>query len=96
MNYLKFREKLLPMGVFSISHVNIFFPGFDKRRLVEWQEKGYKKTIHRLNFFRKSNFTQKARKDLLIKFIHCHTIHWNQHLAFTTLFGTRIIILEAI
>jgi len=40
MNYLKFREKLLSMGVFSISHVNIFFPGFDKRGLVEWQEKG--------------------------------------------------------
>lgn len=45
MNYLKFREKLLPMGVFSISHINIFFPGFDKRRLVEWQEKGYIKKI---------------------------------------------------
>lgn len=45
MKYLLFREKLLPMGVFSISHVKIFFPEFDNRRLVEWQEKGYLKKI---------------------------------------------------
>jgi predicted transcriptional regulator of viral defense system len=45
MKYLLFREKLLPMGVFSISHVKIFFPDFDRRRLVEWQEKGYLKKI---------------------------------------------------
>jgi predicted transcriptional regulator of viral defense system len=45
MKYLEFREKLLPLGFFSISHINIFFPNFDSRRLVEWQEKGYLKKI---------------------------------------------------
>lgn len=45
MKYLLSREKLLSMGVFSISHVKIFFPEFDNRRLVEWQEKGYLKKI---------------------------------------------------
>jgi predicted transcriptional regulator of viral defense system len=45
MNYLLFREKLFPMGVFSIFHVKIFFPEFDNRRLVEWQEKGFLKKI---------------------------------------------------
>ncbi len=45
MKYLLFREELRPMGIFSISHVKIFFPEFDNRRLVEWQEKGYLKKI---------------------------------------------------
>jgi predicted transcriptional regulator of viral defense system len=45
MKYLEFREKLLPLGFFSISHIDIFFPDFDNRRLVEWQEKGYLKKI---------------------------------------------------
>lgn len=45
MKYLEFREKLLPLGFFSISNINIIFPNFDNRRLVEWQEKGYLKKI---------------------------------------------------
>lgn len=45
MKYLEFRKKLLPLGFFSISHIKIFFPDFDNRRLVEWQDKGYLKKI---------------------------------------------------
>jgi predicted transcriptional regulator of viral defense system len=41
MKYLEFRERLLPLGFFSIPNIKIFFPDFDNRRLVEWQDKGY-------------------------------------------------------
>jgi predicted transcriptional regulator of viral defense system len=38
---LTFREALLPLGVFSTRDVLKLFPDFDKRRLFEWQQKGY-------------------------------------------------------
>jgi predicted transcriptional regulator of viral defense system len=41
LNYLAFREALLPFGVFSTRDALKLFPDFDKRRLFEWQRKGY-------------------------------------------------------
>ena len=41
MTYLEFREPLLQFQVFSIRDIEKYFPGFDSRRLVEWQHKGY-------------------------------------------------------
>jgi predicted transcriptional regulator of viral defense system len=41
MNYLLFREALLPFRVISLSDIRKQFPDFDSRRLVEWQKKGY-------------------------------------------------------
>jgi len=39
MNYLEFREALLPFQVFSTRDIKKNFPGFDSKRLVEWQRK---------------------------------------------------------
>jgi predicted transcriptional regulator of viral defense system len=41
MTYLEFRSSLLAFQVFSTKDVEKRFPGFDTRRLVEWQKKGY-------------------------------------------------------
>jgi predicted transcriptional regulator of viral defense system len=41
MTYLGFRSALLPFQVFSTRDAEKCFPGFDSRRLVEWQQKGY-------------------------------------------------------
>lgn len=41
MNYLEFEKALSPFPVFSVKDIQKRFPGFDSRRLVEWQQKGY-------------------------------------------------------
>jgi predicted transcriptional regulator of viral defense system len=41
MKYIAFRENLKAFPVFSTREIEKLFPGFDSRRLVEWQEKGY-------------------------------------------------------
>ncbi|MCC5905735.1 MAG: hypothetical protein JJU13_06000 [Balneolaceae bacterium] len=41
MNYRQFEEAMSAFPVFSIGEIEKHFPGFDSRRLVEWQEKGY-------------------------------------------------------
>lgn len=41
MNYQHFRQALRPFPVFSTREIGKYYPDFDNRRLVEWQEKGY-------------------------------------------------------
>jgi len=41
MTYLEFKEALQGFPVFSVHEVEKHFPGFDSRRLVEWQQKDY-------------------------------------------------------
>ncbi len=41
MTYLTFKQTLQAFPVFSVREIEKHFPGFDNRRLVEWQEKGY-------------------------------------------------------
>jgi len=41
MKYNQFRDKMKPFPCFSIREIEKYFPDFDSRRLVEWQNKGY-------------------------------------------------------
>jgi predicted transcriptional regulator of viral defense system len=41
MNYTDFRDEMKAFPNFSVREIEKHFPGFDSRRLVEWQEKGY-------------------------------------------------------
>ncbi len=41
MKYIDFREAMKIYPVFSIREIEKRFPGFDNRRLNEWQKKGY-------------------------------------------------------
>ena len=41
VKYLEFYNALTPYSVFSVKDIQKRFPDFDKRRLVEWQQKGY-------------------------------------------------------
>lgn len=41
MNFIQFKETLRDFPVFSISDIRVAFDGFDRRRLSEWQKKGY-------------------------------------------------------
>ena len=34
-------EKMRPLGIFSIAQIETVYPGLDKRRLFEWQSRGY-------------------------------------------------------
>jgi predicted transcriptional regulator of viral defense system len=45
MRYLELQEKMRPFVVFSLRDIRKVNIGFDNRRLVEWQEKGYLKKI---------------------------------------------------
>lgn len=47
MKYLDFQTALQAFPVFSIKDIEKQFPEFDRRRLVEWQEKGYLTKIRR-------------------------------------------------
>ena len=52
MKYIEFRHELKKFPVFSIREIEKHFPGFDSRRLVEWQQKGYiKKLRNRFYYF---------------------------------------------
>jgi predicted transcriptional regulator of viral defense system len=45
LNYIDFRSALIDFKVFSIVDVIKIFPGFDSKRLVEWQKKKYIRKI---------------------------------------------------
>ena len=45
MNFIQFKDSLRDFPVFSIADIRVAHPGFDRRRLSEWQEKGYIKKI---------------------------------------------------
>jgi len=41
MIVMDFINKVGPLGIFSIADIELLFPNIDKRRLFEWQKKGY-------------------------------------------------------
>jgi predicted transcriptional regulator of viral defense system len=45
MNFTQFKSALKDFTVFSFSDIRLIDPHFHRRRLVEWQEKGYIKKI---------------------------------------------------
>ena len=52
MTYLEFRNALIGFKVFSVGDAGKLFPGFDSKRLVEWQKKGYiRKLINKWYLF---------------------------------------------
>lgn len=52
MKYTEFRDEMEAFPSFSVREVEKHFPGFDSRRLVEWQKKGYiQKLRNRYYFF---------------------------------------------
>lgn len=47
MNYLQFREKLLPLGCFSIKQIELFFPNYDVNNITRWVKMGYLTKLRR-------------------------------------------------
>lgn len=47
MKYIELKEQLNNFKVFTLSDIKKLEPDFDKRRLSEWQDKGYLKRIRR-------------------------------------------------
>jgi len=45
MNFVQFKNSLRDFPLFSIADIRVTHPGFDRRRLSEWQKKGYIKKI---------------------------------------------------
>lgn len=41
INYLLFKEALAPLICFSLHDIRKHFPKFDRKRLTQWQQKGY-------------------------------------------------------
>jgi predicted transcriptional regulator of viral defense system len=41
MNFIHFKNSLRDFPVFSIADIRVAYGGFDRRRLSEWQKKGY-------------------------------------------------------
>jgi len=63
MNYHELEKALNYFSVFSITDIRKRFPGFDSRRLVEWQQKGYISKIKRGYYC----FSDRSRGE---KFLH--------------------------
>jgi len=47
MQYYEFKEQLKDFAVFSLTDIRKIEPGFYRRRLSEWQDKGYIKKLRR-------------------------------------------------
>lgn len=45
MKYLTVHSRFAPQGIVSSHELGLAFPGFNKRRLVEWQDRGYLQRI---------------------------------------------------
>jgi len=41
LSFLQFKETLFQQGLFSVSHIRLFFPDFNSDNLLYWQKKGY-------------------------------------------------------
>ncbi|MCB9235349.1 MAG: hypothetical protein H6581_27085 [Bacteroidia bacterium] len=65
MKYLEFENAFRDFPVISLSDMQKRFPGFDSRRLVEWQEKGYLQKVKR-GFY---SFSEGTRNESLLCFI---------------------------
>ena len=50
MNFISFKNSLRDFAVFSITDIRAAHGGFDRRRLSEWQKKGYIKKIVKGNY----------------------------------------------
>lgn len=40
MNYLSFREKILPLGCVNTEQINLFFPDYDRNSITRWSAAG--------------------------------------------------------
>lgn len=64
MNYLGFEKVLKTFPVFSVKDIQKRFPGFDSRRLVEWQQKGYLLKVKRGYY----SFSERTRGEHFVYF----------------------------
>jgi len=62
MNYLEFEKSFKPYPVFSVKDIQKRYPGFDSRRLVEWQQKGYLVKVKRGYYC----FRERSREEYLL------------------------------
>ncbi|MEP7167546.1 MAG: hypothetical protein ABI758_06245 [Candidatus Woesebacteria bacterium] len=61
MNYIHLKESLKDFVVFSLPDIRQIEPTFDRRRLFEWQKKGYIKKLRRGYYaFSDINFSQEV------------------------------------
>ena len=51
MNFVNFKNSLRDFPIFSIADIRASYAGFDRRRLSEWQNKGYIKKIVKGHYF---------------------------------------------
>ena len=65
MNYLEFEKALKIFPVFSVKDIQKRFPGFDSRRLVEWQQKRYLLKIKRGYY----SFTERTYGEHFLYFV---------------------------
>jgi predicted transcriptional regulator of viral defense system len=64
MHYLEFEKALKIFPVFSVKDIQKRFPGFDSRRLVEWQQKGYLLKVKRGYY----SFSERTRGEHFLYF----------------------------
>lgn len=65
INYHRFRDELLPFKSFSLVDARKHFPGFDRKRLTEWQNKGYLRRWVKGHY----SFTETAISEGLLWFV---------------------------
>lgn len=61
MKYVRLRQLFKDFTVFSLNDIRLVEPGFHRRRLNEWQSKGYiKKIIKEYYFFAEKSFHERV------------------------------------
>lgn len=65
MDYLSFREKLLPLGCFCIKQIMMFYPGYDVNSITRWIRNGYLVKLKR-GWYAFSEWLQDRDASLLI------------------------------
>jgi predicted transcriptional regulator of viral defense system len=91
MNYIAFRERFKEFTVFSVNDIASAAPGFHRRRLNDWQEKGYLKKIVK-GYYRFSGTTL----DENVLFEIANRIYAPSYISFETAFAYYGLIPEAV
>lgn len=91
MRYLEFRSLLEPFAVFSYPDILKVDPSFDRRRLVEWQNKNYIQKIRRGYY----SFTDRKINEGLLLFV-ANSIYKPSYISLESALSYHNLIPEAV
>lgn len=97
MDYQTFRNAMSPFMIFSINDIRKQFPGFDSRRLTEWQKKNYlTKIANRWYLFKETEVNELLRYRISNCLAQPSYISLESALAFYNLIPEGVFTIQAV